>query len=366
MKKWLCLLFALFLCATAVCDPAKTVAIFTYKVLGANAWGPESIKSGIHGSEEAVIYMSQKLATRGYKVVVFGHPIPNSPHSLTDANPRFIDVNADYTSHFDIAISWRMPDIARQLKLRADKVYLWPHDVNYQKLSDDLVLGFDGVLWLSAWQREQWCSVNPGFSRYTTIFGNGINLDHFNAIQERKNPYSCIYSSNYARGLDILLNIWPVVKSRFPRATLDIYYGWQHWGLLSQAKVDMMRAQVAALASFGVTEHGLVSHEELTRAHERVSLWTYPCIAPETFCITAIRAQAAGNIPVIIEGTALKETVRHGYKCTDPDTYLFTLLEAMQSIEKTTVQDRLKLREFILEEYTWDVLAGKWKEFFEK
>lgn len=345
-------------------EEPKTVAIMTYKVLGAAPWDPDSIKSGITGSEEAVIYVSQKLAQIGYKVLVVGNPPANSPHSKPDANPRFIDVLNDDKCPVDIAISWRDPKSAQELKKRAKKVYLWPHDTYHSFLKNNEILSFDDVLWLSEWQRQQWIALNPLFSNYTKIFGNGLNPEQFRPIQPRKNPYSCIYGSNYARGLEHLLNIWPTVKQIFPKATLDIYYGWQHWGLLTPEKERFMRAQVDVYELLDVRDHGLVSHEELTRAFEETSFWTYPCIAPETFCITAIRAQMSGCMPIVLNGTGLKETVRHGYTCSNQSEYLATLVTALLEAEKISLEDRSSMQEFVLNEYTWEKIAAKWDELF--
>lgn len=344
-------------------EKQTTIGIFTYKVKGATAWDPDSITSGITGSEEAIIYMSQKLAKLGYKVFVLGDPPAGSKHSAQDANPRF--VSTDFDQNFDIAISWRMPEAAHKLRSRAKQVYLWPHDTYNYHLTDEMINGFDDVFWLSQYQREQWASVNPGFKKFTSIFANGINPDQFKPIKARKNPYSCIYGSNYARGLDILLDIWPQVKEKYPQATLDIYYGWQHWGQLSPEKEAKMRSQIAHLSPLDVREHGLVGHEELNRAYEEASLWTYPCTAPEVFCITSIRAQAAGAVPVIIDGTALKEVVRFGYRCQAPEEYLETLLHAMQECENISLDDRVQMQSLILNEYTWDVQAKQWKDLFE-
>lgn len=343
----------------------ETVAIVTYKVEGMTSWDPDSVKKGITGSEEAVIYMAQQLADLGYRVVVLGAPPANSPYALPEANPRFVDADAEKDAHFDIAISWRMPWSAAALKKRAERVYFWPHDTPYGHISKKQIDDFDGVLWISEWQREQWILHNPAFAQFKPVFGNGINPHQFSPVQSRDNPYSCIYGSNYARGLEILLDIWPQVRQKFPKATLDVYYGWQHWGLLSTEKEAKMRAQVAALSSSGLSEHGLVSHEALHKAYEKASFWTYPCIAPETFCITALKAQLAGAVPVIIEGSALKETVRTGYRCNSPEEYLETLTKAMQNAEKITLNEREQMGQFVLREFTWKEVARKWKDLFD-
>lgn len=360
------LLFFLLLCShpSYAEMQKKTIGIFTC-YCGVKPWDADSIATGITGSEEAVIYLSQELAKLDYKVVVLGDPPANSPYTLPEANPRYISLNADEGMKFDIAIAWRAPEAAEKLKSRAQYVYYWPHDTLWRAIKLDQINEFTDTFWLSKWQRKQHISISPAFAKFNKFFGNGIVPSQFEAVQERTNPHACIYGSNYARGLEILLDIWPDIKKQFPKATLDIYYGWQHFGLLTQEKEGKMRAQVTALASMGVTDHGIVGHEELNRAYNKASLWTYPCICPETFCITALRAQLSGAIPVIIEGSALPETVRHGYTCKKSEEYQATLVKALQEAENITLADRKKMGEFVLQEYTWKAVAEKWKTVFD-
>lgn len=343
----------------------KTICILTGIVPRVNPWDPDTIQSGITGSEEAVIYISQQLAELGYKVIVLGDPPENSRHSRLGANPRYLNINKfQINEKIDIAIAWRHVSMGIRLKQFAKKVYLWPHDTLGQPLTNDEIDVYDDVLWLSEWQRLQWISVNPRFAKYTRIYGNGVNPDQFLPIQPRANPYSCIYGSNYARGLAVMLDIWPHIKKKEPRATLDIYYGWQTWGMLTSEMESKMRKQIAKLPD--VREHGLVSHEELNHAYASSSFWTYPCIMPETFCITALRAQLSGAVPVVIQGTALPETVRHGYRCARPDDYLSTLLKAFSEAEKISLEDRNKMGDFIRKRFTWREVALRWDKVFDR
>lgn len=343
----------------------KTIGIFAYKTHLTKPWDPDSVKSGIAGSEEAIIYVSEKLVKLGYNVIVYAHPPVGSSYSTPYANPRYVDIDKDDGSYVDIAISWRQPYLSEYLKRRAGKVYLWPHDTYHEVVPQNQINAFNDVLWLSEWQRQYWASINPGFAKFTKIIGNGINVEDFKPITNKKNPYSCIYGSNYARGLEVLLDNWPLVKSLFPQATLDIYYGWEHWGLLSKETEIKMRNQIINYFHLGVVDHGCVGHDELNRAYEKASLWTYPCISWEVFCITALKAQYAGAIPVIIDGTALPDTAPHGYRCQDGRDYLFTLIQAMSEVENISLDDRKAMRTFIDEKYTWGQVARKWRDIFE-
>lgn len=365
------------LCVACICFGgyllgAKTVAIVTYHAEGLPAdltWDPSSIQSGVTGSEEAVIYMAEELADLGYQVTVFGKPKVNSSYSHPEMNPRYLQVSSfdNEEVSYDIAISWRMPALGPELKKCAKKVYFWPHDRTFPlMLAKEQIDSYDEVLWLSNWQRGEWLVKNPGFSKFTKICGNGINPSQFKSITKKKNPYACIYGSNYGQGLSVLLDIWPSIRAQFPKATLDIYYGWRHFGFLTEAQELKMRKQVEELASQGVTDHGMVGHTELSDAYQKASFWTYPCIGTETFSITALKAQMAGAIPVIIEGSALSETVGTGYKCAKAEEYKDLLIKVMQNAENIPLKQREECRDFVLQKHTWKQVALRWQELFEE
>lgn len=343
----------------------QTIGIYTCKIQAVGYWDPDSIHNGITGSEESVIYISNHLANLGYQVTVYGNPPPNSRYSNSECNPKYVDADFSDEGNFDIAISWRMPGIGVSLKKRAKKVYLWPHDTIHYRLLAEHINSFDDVFWLSEWQRKQWMSINPEFSKFSNIYGNGIELTQLPPLQEKRNPHSCIYASNYARGLEVLLDLWPFIKQKFPNASLDIYYGWQSWGLLKPEKEAKMRRQVEDYKELSVVDHQRVGHQELNEAFARASVWAYPCIGPETFCITALRAQANGAIPVIIEGTAFSETVHGGFRSQNSEDYLAVILRALKEAENYSLADRQKLREFVFEKYTWKQIAQKWHQVFQ-
>lgn len=344
----------------------KSLVIMTCAIPNAKPWDPSTIHEGLYGSEEAIIYVSKELAKLGYQVTVYAAPPKDSVYSAKEANPRFLPLGDDKDERYDIAIAWRLPQLGFMLRTRADNVYFWPHDTPVGNNCDLCVRSFNGVLWLSEWQRQEWIKANPIYAEYKTIFGNGIEVSSFPPIEQRSNPHSCIYASNYARGLWKLIEIWPEVRKRHGDATLDIYYGWQTWGLLTKEQEDDLKGRIEQLAEQGVSEHGLVGHEELNKAFAKASVWAYPTHYPEVFCITALRAQYNGALPVVIPEAALAETVQHGIRVPSADDYLEMLCNAMQQAEKLTLSDRQQMRSFIDEKYTWKRIAEGWHELFQR
>ncbi len=341
----------------------KTVAIFTMEMVqGSPPWDPDSIHTGIGGSEEAVIYMAQHLARMNYKVLVIGSPPLDSVHSSLDANPRFVDQTFYPSETLDIGIAWRNHNLGKVVRPFVKKLYLWPHDTNLIESPREHLEVYDGVFWLSRWQKDYFARQNPIFCKFDSIFGNGIEPAQFEPIRPRNNPHSCIYGSSYDRGLEILLDLWPKIKEEFPRATLDIYSGMHHLNIRLPDLAKRLRYKIDSLS--GVVDHGKVGHIELNRAYARASFWTYPCTFPEVFCITALRAQLSGAVPIVIKNYALWETVRHGYTCRDSQSYFETLRSAFKDAGNISLQTRKRMGTFVLSEFTWHSIAQKWDQTF--
>jgi glycosyltransferase involved in cell wall biosynthesis len=341
----------------------KTACIFKALIPLLPPWDPDSIYTGVGGSEECIIYSAEALKNWGFKVSVLNNMINKEKYSNPSINPCY----AGYLrkdDFFDVSILHDDPQFSAILRERTRKLFFIPNNHCQNPLTEKEITAFDDILWLSSWQRNQWCSVSPGLAKFTKIFGNALQASQFKPLQERKNPYSCIYASDYGRGLYKLLDIWPNIKEKFPLATLDVYYGLRNWKRLSPEEEECIRERLQAFKTLGVTDHGRVGHFELATAFSKASMWTYPCNYPETFCITGIKAQFAGAVPVIVERDALAETVKFGFKCLDENDYEDLLINAMSQIETISLEERKKMGRFIRDNFTWEKMTSKWMELF--
>ena len=178
------------------------------------------------------------------------------------------------------------------------------------------------------------------------------------------------YFSSYDRGLECLLKMWPEVVKQVPDATLDIYYGWDTFDKVHAKNPEQMRWRfkmtqlINSLADKGVTEHGRVSHKELAKAMKNIKVWAYPTEFTEIHCITALKAQEAGCIPVTTGCYALKETVvdnTYTVKCEDIYTnvdkqkeFVDNLVKALKSNHTTRPVDNVD----------WADIAKVWDKAF--
>lgn len=370
------------------------IAVLGYSNDTVGYWDPSSIHNGLPGSEEAVVYACDILARKGHNVTIFMNPEPTSPWSLPSSNPRYIRIGLEANENilnevfgtgtskkkWDMVLLWRRPDFGYGKKL-GDKVYFWGHDSpSYFPMTDPKVL--DGIFYLSEHHRSQFRSFNPITSVIPyTISGNGIVPEQFpleRALKSRTNRFSIGYYSNYSRGLSILIDIWPEIHEKFPEATLSICYGRQTWGTMSDSDLKILTDKIEYYQNngMGVREMGLLGHLELANLMMETSIWAYPCVTDaETFCITAVKAQAAGSIPVATRIGALRETIRPDTFTMEPfkdeidkNIYKILLLSVLRKMQKIPEHEIIGLRRDFAthgRSYTWERCVGKWLELHE-
>ena len=140
-----------------------------------------------------------------------------------------------------------------------------------------------------------------------------------------RKPFSVGYFSSYDRGLECLLDMWPKIKEQVPEATLDIYYGWNSYDAVHAKNPERMKWKWQMIRKFsqldGVTEHGRVDHQTLANEMKEIKVWAYPTEFTEIHCITALKTQEAGMIPVTTNVAALQETVKNGIQVDCDDIY---------------------------------------------
>ena len=358
------------------------IAILGYKTKGMDPWDPFTCASGLPGSEECVVYASQSLAKKGHRVTLYFNPPKKSIWRSPFSNPRYLEENEydhpDNKAHYDLLLMWRRFDVETGRR-RADKVFFWPHDILPPLPPNSDFPKFDGLCMLSRYHYRHFMQkFNESFlSIPHTICGNGVLLEQFTEPMSFTNPYSVGYYSNYSRGLIILLIIWPIIKQHFPLATLDIYYGREHWGTLTEMMFNEIINLIEQYKSLGVTEHGKVGHIELAQAMQHTSIWAYPCTSMgETFCITAVKCQLAGMIPVVTPYGALEETVSpHAIIIKDIDTpggigrYCEALLGTMENLEKLSEENSYIVRRSFIQfasKFTWDECVERWLALYYK
>jgi len=179
--------------------------------------------------------------------------------------------------------------------------------------------------------------------------------------------HSVGYFSSYDRGLITLLEMWPDIRKAVPDATLSIAYGWQGFDEAHRSnpkqmkwKYDVIRL-LYDLKPLGVSELGRLSHEDLAKLMKRTKVWAYPTTFNEINCMTALKAQAAGMIPVTTHCYALKESVLIDEpEVTDIDVNSTAKTAFIERVIAALKSDIEPDPTPALERFNWDVIGKAW------
>lgn len=276
-------------------------------------WGPSGLDKGIGGSEEAVIRISRELSKLGYHVTVFGTPGEEAGMDGDVEYRHYWEFNRD--DEFDIFISWRNPEFFDK-PIKARKSYLWLHDVmDKEELIEERIANLDRVIFVSQYHRDLYPFI-PEDKCF--VSGNGITPEDFEKEDGKhdRDPHRIIYMSSHVRGLELIYMVWEDVKKEVPNTTLDIYYGWGSYDSVNKNNPERMAWKEKMLRYEreldGVTDHGKIGHQQIVQEIMKSGVWAYPCPFPEVYCISAVKAQAGGAVPVASNFAALKETVKYG------------------------------------------------------
>lgn len=329
------------------------------------------------GSEEAVMYLSRSLAQQGRNVRVFA-PLPL--HRLPGADRYGVDwqdmAAFDPDHEHGALVVWRAIQFVHHLvqtRIKQDRVfpgisasYLWLHDgglgVEPQVARLLTEKAVDGTMVLSDFHARQIAA--QGAVKLIKV-ANGVPREHFEDDIGKwdRDQFSVVYSSCPSRGLRHLLAMWPRVKERVPQAKLDIYYD---WSMIASAQPEWyieLLADMEKVKDLGVVHHGGVDHAALNTALKRANVWAYshfdnPTV--ETFCISAVKASAAGATVLTVPNGAVPEVAPDSLFCVDPGEYERTLVGLLEAPMDT--ETRVGIARRALDTFAWDVVARRFSD----
>lgn len=304
-----------------------------------NGWEPTDTRLG--GTEESVVEWAEELSKRGHTVFVFHNGNKQARYNGTDViwckreSFFYDDGNAD------IFLNIKSPEVNGTDRHMAGKImpikpmFYFTNETNATVLD---LSSFEGVIWPSQWAKDN----IPVNNDKVYVVPHGF--DPTKIYPEKKIPKQCFYASSPDRGLNTLLEAWPKVITAHPDATLLLTYG------------------VTGINLPGVTCLGDVDENTMNEIFRTSEIWCHPASGGELFCITGLKAQAAGCVPVIIPTMALSETVKWGQFSTK-ETYALDLIMALHNGPDTQI-----IRKSLSKEYfpTWKDSTDKLLEIIEK
>lgn len=326
------------------------------------------------GSEIMCANMAKQLSKMGFRVFVFGKFQKEGEY---DTQGMYDGVQYMDSSFYQQFIDTYIVNVLIVLRdtnnilyhNNVKKVFLWVHDVIPTNSLCNKLLNvqydakrFKKVLCLCNWHKQAIHKKANIDKTKIMITRNAINPAKYSR-QPKKIPYRFIYASGVDRGLEHLLELIPRIHSEFPETTLHIFSNLEGRNVKgnSQQLMDMIDALPY------VTLRGRVSQDEIAYEYSISDVWFYPTDFTETYCITALEAQAAGclcvctglsSLPEIVgdRGIVVGENIEdEGVKDEMVDKLIATLKDPDKKQEITT-----RAREWALQQ-SYKNLAEEWK-----
>lgn len=309
------------------------------------------------GSEQAVVNLAREWHKRGKKVTVIGNVVPGDYDGVEYKSIKEFDP----LDKFSNVILWRRFGLDALGSIRADKIYLDLHDRSQINPTDDLKK-IEKVFTKSNMHSSAFPMIS---SEKFNIIPNAVD-DMFlksRARLKKHNRNKFIYTSCYLRGLvPILQFFWPVIRHKFPEATLDLYYG-------MDLVPENIRNQIAALIkkSPGVNDHGRVSLETIKEAKEEAAYHLYYSNPSEEIdCISVKESVAVGCIPIISDQGVFVEREGYHIKWGEGKDLRNIYSKALPELMKLLEMDDDKLENLKMNYYnnedllSWSDVAEKW------
>jgi glycosyltransferase involved in cell wall biosynthesis len=154
---------------------------------------------------------------------------------------------------------------------------------------------------------------------------------------------------------------WPEIRKNVSDAELHIWYGWELFDRFTRG--NQQAAQWKEAMCQMMKQDGIVIHSRLDRPDDPApfrdaALWAYPCTGGERFCITAIKAQRLGAIPVVIPMMALENTVKYGKK-VQMEEFVPALISALKD-EAWQREERERMTGDPAVALPWTQVSDRW------
>ena len=281
------------------------------------------------------------------------------------------DVPKDLLDKFQI-----IPTRVRELDPDRKRI-LWVHDLpndpEVARLKDpEYRKQFDGIVFVSHWQRAVSCAALNIPHGATTVMENAI--EQFTGPLGTSRPSNVIrlvYHTTPHRGLNLLVAAFAKVHERDPDVRLDVFssfkaYGWPERDKPYESLFQFCRDHVA------INYHGYQPNDVVRDfLWEHAHIFAYPSTWTETSCIAAIEAMCAGCLVVCSDLGALPDTLGGmGYLYRydeDPSVHAARHADRLQHgidfIRSKPVNSMDFIATYANSRYDWRYRAKQWEAY---
>jgi UDP-glucose:(glucosyl)LPS alpha-1,2-glucosyltransferase len=254
------------------------------------------------------------------------------------------------------------------------KKILWLHnkpcreEASFLEFAENRAL-FAGIVCVSHYQAMLYHLI-PGvpYADMTVIQNAIVPFGQY--IARRDNRIRLIYHSAPDRGLEILVPVFKYLAMHHTDIELDVYssfslYGWSERDDVYRSLFERCNAHPR------IRYHGAQPNSAVRQALSRSDIFSYPNIDPETSCIAAIEAMAAGCLVVCSAHGGLPETCANFAQLypfsedlrAHADRFTREMDQAINGVRQRRVEDehlRRQQVDYFNQFYSWERRLPEW------
>lgn len=237
--------------------------------------------------------------------------------------------------------------------------------MSYREFTDHI----NHYVYVSNWQLDQF---KQDFG--VEHFSNFVIKNAIEPIEFKEKPTDkirLIYTSMPDRGLEVLLKSWKILN----RKDIELYvyssniiYG-KGYSDSRFGKYEHLFHQCKTAP--GIVYKGYAMNQAVRKALQTSHILAYPSIYPETSCLAAIEAGAAGCKIVTTDFGALSETCNNWAEYTPYTSDIDQLAESYADTLRKCIDNYSSTRYNIVEQsqwfnsyYSWETRRSEWINFF--
>jgi glycosyltransferase involved in cell wall biosynthesis len=253
---------------------------------------------------------------------------------------------------------------------------LWQHLMHDQAATINMsnreyVDQIQQYVYVSQWQLDRFKEKFDIEHCSNTVIKNAI--EPINFVKKSDDKIKLIYTSMPNRGLVVLLEAFKILNRSDIELTVfssNIIYGLNYSKTVGSYYDNLFHL---CKNTPGITYRGYATNKAVRSALQNAHIFAYPSIYEETSCLAAIEAGAAGCKIVTTDYGALSETCGNNATYVSYSDNLMNLAENYASVLNTEIDNYKASSEqwknqsdWFNEQYSWQVRANQWKDFFVK
>lgn len=271
------------------------------------------------GSESAIVYLAPELVKLGHEVRLLSNTSQPGRYRGVECLNYKTSLTPAVLNDADVVVVSNEA-CARELrdKFRAAKpLVLWVQHADDQDAIEDLQFTRERKAWtaiafVSQWQFDQFADYYWVPREKGRVMRNAISPTF--ADMPPAAPWFAtgaapvlVYTSMPYRGLDVLLDAFPTIRTAVPGTRLKVFSSMARVQV-SAEKDEYAELYRRCLATDGVDYVGPIGQAALAQELAGSAALAYPSTYPETSCIAAMEALAAGAAVLATRTGALPET----------------------------------------------------------